>query len=188
MPDELRAHFRYPEDLFRVQTNMWGRYHLTDPGEFYQNQPGWLVAQDPGHRRKWRPRRPARRTATTAANQQSSVATGSRSRRIAPYYLQFKLPGEETSEFVLLRPFVPFSENDSRQELTAFMVARSDPEHYGELLVYEMPTSPAVDGPAIVASNIESDTAISSRAVAAAPGGVRGPPRQPADRARSRTP
>jgi uncharacterized membrane protein (UPF0182 family) len=31
IPAELRQHFRYPEDLFRVQTNMWGRYHIGDP-------------------------------------------------------------------------------------------------------------------------------------------------------------
>ena len=48
MPDALRAHFRYPEDLFRVQTNMWGRYHIHDADEFYSQSDAWNVAQDPG--------------------------------------------------------------------------------------------------------------------------------------------
>ena len=48
IPDELRAHFRYPEDLFRIQTNMWGRYHLSDPDDFYTEAGAWDVSQDPG--------------------------------------------------------------------------------------------------------------------------------------------
>ena len=48
VPDELRAHFRFPEDLFRVQTNMWGRYHIGDPDEFYSQSDRWSIAQDPG--------------------------------------------------------------------------------------------------------------------------------------------
>ena len=48
MPQELRAHLRYPEDLFRVQTNMCGRYHITDPQNFYEKTSAWAVANDPG--------------------------------------------------------------------------------------------------------------------------------------------
>ncbi len=48
-PQDLRDHFRYPEDIFTVQTNMWGRYHITDPQSFYSQTAGWSVAQDPGH-------------------------------------------------------------------------------------------------------------------------------------------
>ena len=44
----LPAHLRYPEDLFRVQTDMWGRYHMTDPQAFYQAGDAWNPAQDPG--------------------------------------------------------------------------------------------------------------------------------------------
>ena len=48
MPDELREHLRYPEDLFRVQTNTWGRYHIDGAQNFYEQAGGWAVAQDPG--------------------------------------------------------------------------------------------------------------------------------------------
>ena len=48
MPAELQAHLRYPEDLFRVQTNMWGRYHIDDAQDFYKQADAWDVAQDPG--------------------------------------------------------------------------------------------------------------------------------------------
>ncbi len=42
------AHFRYPEDLFRVQTNMYGRYHLTNASDFYSQAQAWAVSPDPG--------------------------------------------------------------------------------------------------------------------------------------------
>ena len=48
MPEPSSPHLRYPEDLFRVQTNMYGRYHITDPNEFYHAGDAWHVAQDPG--------------------------------------------------------------------------------------------------------------------------------------------
>ena len=45
---ELASHFRYPEDLFRLQSNMWGRYHLSNPDDFYNNIGAWVVSRDPG--------------------------------------------------------------------------------------------------------------------------------------------
>ena len=47
-PRDLAEHFRYPEDMFRTQTNMWGRYHLDNPDAFYTNANAWTVAPDPG--------------------------------------------------------------------------------------------------------------------------------------------
>jgi uncharacterized membrane protein (UPF0182 family) len=151
MSDELRAHLRYPEDLFRVQTAAWGRYHLTNPLEFYARNDGWVVSQDPG-------------TAGAEANTTSTDAQGNTTTtraRIAPYYQLLQLPGEDAAEFVLLRPYAPFSRDDRRQQLTAFMVARSDPEHYGELVVYEMPSGNPPKGPGIVAADIRSDETVS---------------------------
>jgi uncharacterized membrane protein (UPF0182 family) len=152
MPDELREHLRYPEDLFRVQTTAWGRYHLTDPSDFYNRDDRWQVAPDPGT---------AGAEAGTAATDEQGNTTETQSARIQPYYQLLQLPGEDEAEFVLLRPFIPFSENDERQQLTAFMVARSDPEHYGELVVYEMPAGQLPDGPGIVTAAIQSSQDVS---------------------------
>jgi uncharacterized membrane protein (UPF0182 family) len=72
---------------------------------------------------------------------------------------------ESVEEFVMLRPFVPFSTGDERTQLQSYMTASSDPETYGELTTYivqddngELP-----DGPLRVASNAESTEAISRR-------------------------
>ena len=65
-PQELPEHFRYPEDLFRVQTNMWGRYHMTDPRQLLQRtSTGGRRPRTPGRRRRHRRPRPrSRRLAT----------------------------------------------------------------------------------------------------------------------------
>jgi hypothetical protein len=152
--DELRAHFRYPEDLFRVQTNMWGRYHIGDPKEFYSQSDRWNIAQDPGT---------ARVTPTTVPGAPppvpQPVAPGER--RMDPYYLVMRLPDAPSLEFLMLQPFVPFSADDTRRELSAFMVAKSDPDDYGKLEAFVMPRDRQVDGPAIVHARINQEPEVS---------------------------
>jgi uncharacterized membrane protein (UPF0182 family) len=98
---------------------------------------------------------------TQTTDAQGRVGPGSE-QRIDPYYLLMQLPGEEDLSYVLLRPFVPFSDNDSRKELVAFMTASSDPDDYGELKVFVMPRNRLPDGPALVAANIASEEEISA--------------------------
>ncbi len=47
IPDSLMEHLRYPEDLFKVQRYHFARYHVTNPGDFYQANDRWLVPEDP---------------------------------------------------------------------------------------------------------------------------------------------
>ena len=48
MPEEIKEHLRYPEDLFKSQASMFGRYHVTEPKRFYDASAKWLVSPDPG--------------------------------------------------------------------------------------------------------------------------------------------
>jgi uncharacterized protein len=158
MPDGLQDHLRYPEDLFRVQTAAYARYHLTDPDDFYNQDDTWRVARDPGT---------AGADPTTAVTNEQGQATGEvNAPRIAPYYQVLQLPNSDgevspEAEMVLMRSFVPYSDDDQRQQLTAFMAARMDADNYGELVVYEMPTSDLPDGPGIAASTIQADETVS---------------------------
>jgi uncharacterized membrane protein (UPF0182 family) len=158
MPESLEEHLRYPEDLFRVQTSAWERYHLSDAEQFFNEDDGWRVARDPG-----RATVENTTTQTTTADEASEGSSGSDAPRVPPYYQLQQLPGEEEAEFVLMRPFVPFSENDENQQLTAFMAARMDPGHYGELKVYEMPTSDLPDGPRLALASIQATDAVSQQ-------------------------
>lgn len=153
VPDELRAHFRYPEDLFRVQTNMWGRYHIGDPKEFYSQSDRWNIAQDPGS---------AGGPVATATVDPATGRPGPlREGRMDPYYLLMRLPETPATEFLILQPFVPFSDDDTRRELSGFMVAKADPDDYGKLEVFVMPRDRQVDGPAIVNARINQEPEVS---------------------------
>ena len=80
MPAALREHVRFPEDLFRVQTEILRSYHVTDPQVFYNGEDVWSLAFE------------------GTADQRTVVE---------PYYLILRLPGETRSEFVLVNPFTP---------------------------------------------------------------------------------
>ncbi len=156
-PVALQAHYRYPEDLFRVQTNAYGRYHMDKPSDFYRSADQWDIAQDPGAGS------PSGAAATTTATDPvTGRISSTRETRMDPYYLLLRLPDEEKEDFLILQPFVPTSRDDSRKELTAFMVAKSDPENYGKIEVFVMPRNRLPDGPAIIDARINQEPSISS--------------------------
>jgi uncharacterized membrane protein (UPF0182 family) len=172
MSDELRAHLRYPEDLFRIQTGIYGRYHLDDPDDFFNQDDAWRVARDPGT---------AGADPSTQVTNEAGEATGEeRAARIAPYYQLLQLPQGESAaegeaegeaaatpaeaaqaEMVMMRPFVPASGDDSTPLMTAFMAARMDPDNYGQLLVYEMSSRDLPPGPGTASSTINADETVS---------------------------
>jgi uncharacterized membrane protein (UPF0182 family) len=159
----LRAHLRYPEDLFRVQTNMYGRYHIgttpgnptgSDPNGFYTQANAWTISQDPGSG-----------SPGSGGQQQAVLPTGqvvlAAQKRMDPTYLLTTLPNETQQSFLILQPFVPVSPSDKQQNLTAFMTAKSDPDTYGQLEVFVTQPGVTIDGPALVNSAINGNPAIS---------------------------
>jgi uncharacterized membrane protein (UPF0182 family) len=151
-PPELVDHFRYPEDLFRVQTNMWGRYRVVNPDDFFNRVGAWTVARDPES-----PDQPVAPGVTTTTDPNDSP---SEQDRIDPYFLLTRLPGQDEESFVQLRPYTPI-QGDRRPVLTGFLVASSDPESYGQLTSYETPPTSQVDGPSVVAGQIRTEPAVS---------------------------
>lgn len=163
IPPGLREHFRYPEDLFTVQTNHFGLYQIDSPQEYYSQKLAWSVAQEA-------PIEQLRATSpsggidpnapqTTVSN--AGRSAGSDTARFAPYYTLLRQPGTDPkspAEFVLLRPFVPFSNKDDRLELQAFMTASGDSSSYGKLTAYVLDSRsrPLPDGPLTVASALSS--------------------------------
>ncbi|MEL6856596.1 MAG: UPF0182 family protein, partial [Cyanobacteria bacterium J06607_13] len=78
---------------------------------------------------------------------------------VEPYYLIMELPGEEDGEFVLLRPFTPARRNN----LVAWLAARSDGEQYGKQLLYQFPKQELVFGPEQIEARINQEPEISQR-------------------------
>ena len=80
MPADLRAHLRYPEDLFHVQTELYGTYHMAEPDIFYHREDQWqkpvlsIVPERPD-----------------------------------PFlrHMVMRLPEEKQAEFILMVPFTP---------------------------------------------------------------------------------
>lgn len=132
MPDDLRAHIRYPQDLFSVQADSLMTYHMTDPQVFYNREDQWRAPTE---------------------------IYASETQRVEPYYLIMKLPQEEGEEFVLLRLFTPAQRNN----LIAWLAARSDGERYGRRLLYRFPKQELVFGPEQIEARINQDPEISQR-------------------------
>ena len=77
--------------------------------------------------------------------------------QMEPYYTIMRLPGEERAEFIQMLPFTPRGKNN----LAAWIVARSDGEHYGKMLVFQFPKQKLVFGPSQVVARINQDQEIS---------------------------
>jgi len=129
---DLQAHFRYPEDLFRIQAVQFANYHVTDPRTFYGKQDFWQIPADP----------------TLVA------ARGGNQTALQPYYVRMLLPGHESEEFALFLPFTP----QGRTNMVAWLSAPSDPGDYGDLMASEFPSGNNVLGPEQVFNQINSDT------------------------------
>jgi uncharacterized protein len=137
IPESLSRHLRYPELLFKTQTTVWGRYHQSDPTSFFNNSDRWDVAQQPPNT--------SGGAAATAAPPTAGAQPNGQLDRIEPYYQLMQLaPGEEP-QFVLTRPFVLASRDDTARNLTAIMIASNDPGSYGQLRQFVM-TTRAADG------------------------------------------
>ena len=159
--DELRSHFRYPEDLFRVQTNLYGRYQFADADQFFNRDAAWSIAQAAAREPELSASAVGGVPITDAvAEANTGDVADARVSRFEPYYTLFHAPGSSTSEFSLLRPFVPFSPDDTRKELRAVMAVSSDPDTYGQITVYSIEGS-LPEGPATVAAELGSDPEIS---------------------------
>jgi uncharacterized membrane protein (UPF0182 family) len=150
----ITSHWRYPQDLFKVQTNMYGRYHLTQTTAFFDQANAWNISPDPGSGRPGT----LNVYTTTGANGQITSHT----KELNPSYEVAALPGQDTQQFLSIQPFVPLSAQATRPNLTAVMFAGNDPGQYGKLSVYETPPNETVESPPLAQSIVNQTAVISS--------------------------
>jgi uncharacterized protein len=133
MPEDLRAHIRYPEEFFSIQAAKYAVFHMTDPRVFYNKEDLWRVAQ--------------------------SAARGAAA-PMSPYYTIMKLAEVGTTEeFILMVPFTPAR----KENMIAWMAARCDAPNYGKVLVFNFPKQTLVYGPQQIESRIDQDPTISQQ-------------------------
>ncbi len=151
IPLELEQHFRYPEDLFKVQRDLLGRYHLTTAADFFQGEDYWQIPGDPASRVT-----AGADTNPAAPSAGSLFNAGQGAPDQPPYYVVQQFPGTDKATFSLTSAFVALR----RQNLTAVASVSSDPGDYGTIRILELPDSVTVNGPQQVANQFGSDARV----------------------------
>lgn len=132
MPDDIRAHIRYPEDFLTAQAEMYATYHMQDPEAYYQREDVWQFATE-RYREAFQ--------------------------SVDPYYVMLKLEGDGDGDlqFALINPFTPRNKN----VLNAWMAGLCDGDSYGKLVVFTYPKGVEVLGPRQIEARIDQNTEMS---------------------------
>lgn len=85
MPEGLREHVRYPNNMFKIQASVYEKYHMSQVKVFYQKEDLWDIAHQ---------------------------IYGTEEKQMDPSYYIFKLPGESSEEFINMVPFTPKSKQN----------------------------------------------------------------------------
>jgi uncharacterized membrane protein (UPF0182 family) len=150
MPEGLEDHLRYPQDMFRIQGQIYLEYHVTEEGQLFSGNDQWSFPGDPSEN----PRLGADQLLGDLRS-----ADGTQLSQILPYYLLTELPGESQLSYLLLQPFNP----RARRNMVAFLVADSTPGSYGRLIDFRMPQGELVDGAEQAGQRIEQDADIAQQ-------------------------
>jgi uncharacterized membrane protein (UPF0182 family) len=126
IPTDLLQHFRYPEDLFKVQRALLTRYHITDPHAFYSGTDYWKVPQDPTNNGAAQP----------------------------PYYLTLALPGQAAPSFQLTSSLL--QNNNRNLAAFVSVDSDPQSQTYGSMHVLDLPSSSLVPGPGQVHNDFHS--------------------------------
>jgi len=145
MPEDLRRHLRYPEELFNLQARVLAIYHMTEASLFYNKSDIWQIATEKSGKQ------------TTLREEFAAGSAPSGQETIQAYYTLIRLPREKEPEFILMIPFTSLR----RPNMVAWMAARCDPEHYGELITYEFSRAEQVSGPILFEAAIDQHGEIS---------------------------
>ena len=137
MPPDLRRHVRYPELMLKLQAQVYGLYHMTNPTVFYNREDLWTIASEVG------------------LGQNGEQAAQS----MEPNFVLMKLPGEKDVEFVDILPFTPANRNN----LIGWIAGRSDGANYGTSVVYDFPKTRLVDGPMQIEARIDQNAQLSGQ-------------------------
>jgi uncharacterized membrane protein (UPF0182 family) len=134
MSENLLRHVRYPQDMFKVQRNILGAYHVEDPGTFFSSEDEWVTPNDP-------------------------ISNPAAPRLQPAYYLTMQMPGAEDPSFTIYSTFIPRATGEAtRNVLFGYLAANADygPD-YGKLTLLTLPKQTTVPGPGQVQAQFDSD-------------------------------
>jgi uncharacterized membrane protein (UPF0182 family) len=145
MPAAVRAHLRYPRELFDAQSEVWETYHIDNVDDFYTKADAW--------------QRPAELSGPVQRVGAIRFRFKQQSPQMRPYFLLARLPGDRRERFMLTTVYTPHSQENLSGYLTGTMDAHGRP-HLEELT---LPRSRLVLGPSQVSRHILGTPAVGDR-------------------------
>jgi uncharacterized membrane protein (UPF0182 family) len=133
IPDELLAHFRYPEDMFKAQRSLLAAYHVTDPKTFYEGNDKWDIPEDPN----------------------------SPTRKQPPYRLSVATKSGSEPVFSLTSVYSPFNKQNLASFISVGADA-GDPSTYGKFQILRLPDTTQISGPSQIANQFNSDDTVAN--------------------------
>ncbi len=134
MPNDLRAHIRYPQMLFDIQTDIYSKYHIQSAREFYNKSDVWEIS----------------------TQIYGPSGSASESELVESSYLIMKLPDSDKEEFILMVPYTPQRKNN----MISWFAVKNDGDNYGQLKLYTFPSGKIVEGPMQIEGIISQDVSI----------------------------
>lgn len=155
MPEDLKEHFRYPQDLFELQSKVLTKYHVDDPIKLFTEEDLWdrslEVVKHGGENLSQGDEGKEESILNKAKENKNNEAENE------GLYLMTKLPDEENVEMMLLDYF----NMRGKQSMVALLGARMDGDNYGELVMYKFPPQRTIYSPILFKNRIQQDPNIS---------------------------
>lgn len=155
MPEDLKEHFRYPQDLFELQSKVLTKYHVDDPIKLFTEEDLWDrsldVVKHGGENLSQGDEGKEESIFNKAKENKNNEAENE------GLYLMTKLPDEENVEMMLLDYF----NMRGKQSMVALLGARMDGDNYGELVMYKFPPQRTIYSPILFKNRIQQDPNIS---------------------------
>ncbi|EJT5939621.1 TPA: UPF0182 family protein [Clostridium perfringens] len=155
MPEDLKEHFRYPQDLFELQSKVLTKYHVDDPIKLFTEEDLWDrsldVVKHGGDNLSQGDEGKEESILNKAKENKNNEAENE------GLYLMTKLPDEENVEMMLLDYF----NMRGKQSMVALLGARMDGDNYGELVMYKFPPQRTIYSPILFKNRIQQDPNIS---------------------------
>ena len=154
MPEDLKEHFRYPQNLFELQSKVLTKYHVDDPIKLFTEEDLWdrslELVKNGGEALSEEGKNGESVFTNTTEGYTDEISNEG-------LYLMTKLPGEENIEMMLLDYF----NMKGKQGMVALLGARMDGDNYGDLVMYKFPPQRTIYSPILFKNRIQQDPNIS---------------------------
>lgn len=131
MPEDLKNHLRYSEDVFLVQSKVYEKYHMSNPEVFYNSEDLWSIAK--------------------------KKADGINETDVEAVYQVMRLPGETENELLLTIPFTVAK----KENMVSWLAVKMDKDNLAQMTLIKFPKEKSIYGPQQFNSRLNTDTEIS---------------------------